>query len=137
MWLAMQHPDISALRADALFVSALQRSDDPSTGQVRNAIAAAVHEFGGRGCAEQVAQEFGDHPETAVVRMRWARALAGEAYRSCFARCSCVRAKARTGTPRSSSSPATQRPAGPGPLPAAPVTSPSPRVRALLSVPDV
>ena len=87
---AMHHPSISAVRADALFVSALQRSDDPSTGQVRNAIAAAVHEFGGQGCAEQVAQEFGDHPETAVVRMRWARALAGEACRSCFARCSCV-----------------------------------------------
>jgi hypothetical protein len=100
MWLTMQHPGIGALRADALFVSALQRSDDPSTGQVRNAIAAAVHEFGGRGCAEQVAQEFGDHPETAVVRMRWARASADEAYRSCSARRSCVRAKARTGTPR-------------------------------------
>ena len=112
MWLAIRHPDISALRADALFVSALQRSDDPSTGQVRNAIAAAVHDFGGQGCAEQVAQEFGDHPETAVVRMRWARALAGEACRSCFARCSCVRAGARTGTPRSSSSPPAQRPAG-------------------------
>ena len=86
MWVAMQHPGISALWADALFVSALQRSDDPSTGQVRNAIAAAVHEFGGQGCAEQVAQEFGDHPETAVVRMRWARALADEACRSCSAR---------------------------------------------------
>src|SRR5215467_8290503 len=135
MWLAMQHPDISALRADALFLSALQPSDDPSTGQVRNAIAAAVHEFGGQGCAEQVAQEFGDHPETAVVRMRWARALAGEACRSCFARCSCVRAKARAGTPRSSSSPATQRPAGPGPPAAAPLTSTKPPLtRALLSV---
>jgi len=62
MRLAMQHPGIRALRADALFVSAVQRSDDPSTDQVRNAIAVAVHEFGGQGCAEQVAQEFGDHP---------------------------------------------------------------------------
>jgi hypothetical protein len=97
MWLAMQHPGISALRADALFVSMLQRSGDPSAGQVRDAIATAVHEFGGQGCAEQVAQEFGDHPETAVVRMRWARVLAGEACRSCPARCSCVRAGARAG----------------------------------------
>jgi hypothetical protein len=133
MRLAMQHPGISALRADALFVSALQRSDDPSTGQVRSAIAAAVHEFGSQGCAEQVAQEFGDHPETAVVRMRWARALAGEACRSCSARCSCVRAKARTGTPRSGSSPATQRPVEPGLPPAAPVTSTTPLTRALRS----
>ena len=71
----------SALRADALFVSALQRSDDPSAAQVRHIIAAAVREYGGQGCAERVAQEFGDHPETAVVRMRWARALASEAFR--------------------------------------------------------
>ena len=134
MWLVMQHPGISARWADALFVSALQPSDDPSTGQVRNAIAAAVNEFGGQDCAEQVAQEFGDHPETAVVRMRWARVLAGEACRSCFARCSCVRAEARTGMPRSGSSPATQRPMEPGPPPAAPVTSTSPPARALLSV---
>ena len=135
MWLVMQHPGICALRADALFVSALQRSDDPSTGQVRNAIAAAVHEFGGQGCAEQVAQEFGDHPETAVVRMRWARALAGEACRSCSARWPCVRAEARSGTPRSGSSPATQRPVRPGPPPAAPGTSTSPLTGTLLSVP--
>jgi hypothetical protein len=27
-----------------------------------------------------VAQEFGDHPETAAARMRWARAVAGEAF---------------------------------------------------------
>ena len=134
MWLAMQHPGISALRADALFVSMLQRSDDPSTGQVRNAIAAAVHELGGQGCAEQVAQEFGDHPETAVVRMRWARVLAGEACRNCPARCSCVRAGARAGPPRSGSSAATRRPAGSGPPPAAPVTSTSPLTGALFSV---
>jgi hypothetical protein len=80
MWLAMQHPSISALRADALFVSALQPSDDPSTAQVQHAVAAAVREFGGLGCAGQVAQEFGDHPETAAVRMRWARVLASEAF---------------------------------------------------------
>jgi hypothetical protein len=27
-----------------------------------------------------VAQEFGDHPETAVIRMRWARAVVLEAF---------------------------------------------------------
>ena len=64
--------------ADALFVSMLQCSDRPSTGQARQAIAAAIHAYGGRGCAERVAQEFGDHPETAVVRMRWALAVASE-----------------------------------------------------------
>jgi hypothetical protein len=64
--------------ADALFASSLQRSDEPSAGQVRQAIGAAIHAYGGRGCAERVAEEFGDHPETAVVRMRWARAVASQ-----------------------------------------------------------
>ena len=65
---------ISAARADALFVSALQRSQEPSTSQVRQAIAAAIRKFGAQGCAALVAQEYGEHPEIAVARMRWARA---------------------------------------------------------------
>jgi hypothetical protein len=77
---AVHHPSISAVRADALFVSVLQRCEQPSAGQVRQAVAAAVRSFGQRGCAERVAQEFGEHPETAVARMRWARELAGEAF---------------------------------------------------------
>ncbi len=64
----------STVRADALFASALQRSDEPSAAQVDQAIAAAVRTFGARGCAARVAQAYGEHPETAVVRMRWARA---------------------------------------------------------------
>ena len=68
-----------AVWADALFVSAIQRSDKPSKVQVLMAIAATVRAHGDRGCAELVAQEFGDHPETAVARMRWARAMAREA----------------------------------------------------------
>jgi hypothetical protein len=66
----------STVWADALFVSVLQRSDEPSVIQVRQAIAAAVRAYGGGGCAQRVAQEFGDHPDTAVARMRWARAVA-------------------------------------------------------------
>ena len=80
MQLTMNHPSSSAVWAEALFVSVLQRSDRPSPGQVRKAIAAAVCAYGGRGCAELVAQEFGDHPETAVERMRWARALVDEVF---------------------------------------------------------
>jgi hypothetical protein len=75
------HLSISAVRADALFVSALQRSEEPTPGQVRQAVAAGVRRFGGRGCAERVAQEFGDHPELAAARMRWARTVAGEVFR--------------------------------------------------------
>lgn len=66
---------MSALRADALFASPLQRSDQPGAAQVRQAIAAAVAAFGAPGCAARVAQAFGDHPETAVTRMRWARTV--------------------------------------------------------------
>jgi len=76
----MHHLSISAVRADALFVSALQRGDHPGAREVRQAVAAAVEAFGQRGCAGRVAQEFGDHPETAVTRMRWARQLAGQAF---------------------------------------------------------
>ena len=76
---AMDQSNISAVWADALFASPLQRGDQPSAGQVQQAVAAAVDVFGPRGCVERVAQEFGDHPETAVTRMRWARELAAEA----------------------------------------------------------
>ena len=69
---------MSAARADALFASALQRSDEPSAMQVKQAITAATCAFGDLGCAARVAQEYGEHPETAVSRMRWARtAVAG------------------------------------------------------------
>jgi len=56
----------TATQAEALFASVLQCSDRPSPGQVRKAIAAVVRAHGSRGCAELVAQEFGDHPETAA-----------------------------------------------------------------------
>jgi hypothetical protein len=78
MWPAAHHLSIRASGADALFVSALQRSDDPSAGQIRQAIAAAIGAFDYSGCAGRVAQEFGDHPETAAARMRWARTMADE-----------------------------------------------------------
>ena len=80
MQLTMCYPCADAVWADALFVSVLQGSDEPDADQIREAIAAAVRAYGGRGCVQRVAQEFGDHPETAVARMRWARAVAGQAF---------------------------------------------------------
>jgi uncharacterized membrane protein len=71
---------ISAVRADALFASALQRSDEPSAGQVRQAVAAAIGTLGGLGCAARVAQAYGEDPETAVARMCWARAAVASAF---------------------------------------------------------
>jgi hypothetical protein len=80
MQLLIYHPSTSAVRADALFVSVLQRSDEPGAGQVRRAIASAVRAYGSGGCAQRVAQEFGDHPETAVARRRWARTVTDEVF---------------------------------------------------------
>ena len=79
MQLAMYDASTAAW-AEALFVSVLQRSDRPSAGQVRKAIAAVVRANGSRGCAELVAQEFGDHPETAVERMCWAREVVDDVF---------------------------------------------------------
>lgn len=70
----MDPRSVHALRADALFASALQRSDELSPGQIRQAVAVALGAYGAAGCAGRVAQEFGDHPETAAARMCWARA---------------------------------------------------------------
>jgi hypothetical protein len=55
----------------ALFASVLQQSDRPSPEAVLAAIDAAIEHLGLGGCFEWMAQEFGDHPETACERMRW------------------------------------------------------------------
>ena len=66
----------SPARCEALFASALQPSDTPDAGMIAAAIRSAVHRFGRRGCTELMAQEFGDYPDAAARRMRWARRLA-------------------------------------------------------------
>jgi hypothetical protein len=81
---------ISTARADALFASSLQRSDQPTVAQIHGAIAAALAAFGIRGCAAQVAQAYGEHPETAVPRMRWARATVARASDGVRAGAACV-----------------------------------------------
>src|SRR5580704_10149488 len=69
-----------AARAGALFASTLQPSRSPSPGQIRRAVTAALQRLGVRGCAAQVAGEFGDHPDTAVARMSWALATIQTVY---------------------------------------------------------
>ena len=95
MWQVMAYFSISAVRADAVFVSGLQHRDEPSAGQVRQAVAAAIRAFGCSGCAGRVAQEFGDHPEAAVTRMRWARQAAGKAFGELGPASACARTLAR------------------------------------------
>ena len=61
---------------EALFASGLQPSDAPTAGMVATAIKGALQQFGVRGCAGRMAQEFGDHPDAAATRMRWVHDLA-------------------------------------------------------------
>ena len=69
-----------AARAGALFASTLQPSGSHSPGQIRRAVAATLQRLGVRGCAARVADEFGDHPDTAVARMSWALATISTVY---------------------------------------------------------
>ena len=61
------------VRSEALFVSHLQRSQSPTPELIRAAVTATVDRLGEARCAELVAQEFGEHPDCAIGRMRWAR----------------------------------------------------------------
>ncbi len=74
----MARLNVNDARCEALFASGLQRSDAPAAEAVTQAISRTVRQLGIRGCASQMAQEFGDHPEPALERMRWARQLVGE-----------------------------------------------------------
>jgi hypothetical protein len=66
----MFQPNINTMR-EALFASHMQASDQPDSQQITTAITSVLQQFGPLYCAERVAEEFGDHPETAVARMRW------------------------------------------------------------------
>ena len=71
---------LETVRAEALFVSDLQPSEQPDGAAVRHAVARALCRFRVRGCAARVAGEFGDHPEDGARRMRWALACVRAAY---------------------------------------------------------
>ena len=65
-------------RCAALFASELQQSDAPTGYAVTEAVQRTVLRFGVRGCEGRMAQEFGDHPEAAMDRMRWVHQLVRE-----------------------------------------------------------
>jgi hypothetical protein len=66
--------------AEALFCSDLSCACQPTQQEVLEAIAAAMRLHNGvGGCLGDLASEYGDHPELAVARMRWAVAVI-EAY---------------------------------------------------------
>ena len=62
---------VTAARRAALFTSGLQRSDAPTDAMAAEAITATMRRFGIHGCLSRMAQECGDHPDTAAARMRW------------------------------------------------------------------
>jgi hypothetical protein len=61
--------------AEALFVSDLEPSQNPSEQMVRDAIDRMTQQYGPDGCAARMACEFGDRPDLAVRRMIWVRRI--------------------------------------------------------------
>jgi hypothetical protein len=62
----------------ALFASALQQSECPTAEAVTAAVTSVLADLGMAGCLGRMAQEYGDHPEEASERMRWASQLTGD-----------------------------------------------------------
>jgi hypothetical protein len=75
----MYQLDLSC-RCEALFASDLQHSQHPGPTDVRAAVARTISQLGETTCLARMAQEFGDHPEAAAARMRWAREAVASAY---------------------------------------------------------
>ena len=72
-----------AARAEALFTSNLSAQCAYTQIEVAAAIRHAIGTHNGiRGCAGEVAAAYGEHPETAARRMRWARATIEGIYAS-------------------------------------------------------
>ncbi len=70
-------------RAEALFVSTVSAQSRLTLRQADDAIATAMRLHGGvRGCAADAAADYGDHPETAMHRMRWALSMVDQLYGS-------------------------------------------------------
>lgn len=71
-------PDLlTTVRAAALFASRLSINDQPTLPQVSAAIRSAVRARGGTPACTAA---YGDYPETAAARMRWALNVVKRAY---------------------------------------------------------
>jgi hypothetical protein len=70
--MALDH--LTTARAAALFASELPYQWHPGAAAVEAAISSALTTCGGvDGCVRALAVAYGDHPETAAPRMKWAR----------------------------------------------------------------
>lgn len=65
--------------AEALFVSDLEPSQNPSVQILRDAADRMTRRYGPDGCAARMASEFGEHPDLAVRRMTWIRRILDQA----------------------------------------------------------
>lgn len=65
--------DIDTVRAEALFASDVQPASAPDRAEAIAAIDRTMRRYGGEhGCVDRLAREYGEHPEAAAERMRWA-----------------------------------------------------------------
>ena len=72
---------ITAARAAALFVSDVSVAAHPTDAEVDDAIRRSLRTHGGsRGCAADLAAAYGDRPELAASRMRWALGVVQSRY---------------------------------------------------------
>ena len=72
---------LAVVRAHAVFLSDLSRDDQLDAQTVVAAIRATLRRFGGpRGCAAQVAAEYGHHPDLFAQRMTWSIAVVRDCY---------------------------------------------------------
>lgn len=72
---------LTAARTEALFASDMPTGTLADRAEVQRAIQASVRANGGvRACLAHVGTEYGDHPETAVPRMAWARSIVDDFY---------------------------------------------------------
>ena len=78
---AVRHP-ISVARAEALFTSAVPTGTALTRTRLQAVVSAAVRTHGGvRACAAEMAAAYGERPEAAASRMRWALRVVAQADR--------------------------------------------------------
>lgn len=85
--------------AEALFTSALQPSQHPDRQQVRRAIASELVRCRVSGCVAEVACKFGEHPDEAAERMRWALRTVANCGDWGYARLTVLRGRGPRGRP--------------------------------------
>jgi hypothetical protein len=72
---------LTSARAAALFVSSLSATEQPTRTEAARAIRESLRTRGGtRGCVADMAARYGEYPELAAARMRWARGVVESLY---------------------------------------------------------